>query len=72
MAVELAHVAIIVGLLSIEVMEDMLGDVIVHYGDDIIEHKLVFLYDDTQKDFFRIVSNELYNNIRKQYRFFKN
>ena len=32
---------------------------------DIITHKLVFLSDDTQKDFFRIVSNELYNNIRK-------
>ena len=41
MAVELAHVAIIVGLLSIEVMEDMLRDVIVHYGDDIIEPKLI-------------------------------
>ena len=41
MAVEFAHVAIIVGLLSIEVMEDMLSDVIVHYGDDIIEPKLI-------------------------------
>ena len=41
MAVEFAHVAIIVGLLSIEVMEDMLRDVIVHYGDDIIEPKLI-------------------------------
>ena len=27
--------------------------------------KLIFINDDTQKDFFRIVSNELYNNIRK-------
>lgn len=33
--------------------------------NDITTHKLVFLSDDTQKDFFRIVSNELYNNIRK-------
>lgn len=32
---------------------------------DIISHKLVFVSDDTQKEFFRIVSNELYNNIRK-------
>ena len=32
---------------------------------NIVAHKLVFLSDDTQKDFFRIVSNELYNNIRK-------
>ena len=32
---------------------------------DIISHQLIFLSDDTQKDFFRIVSNELYNNIRK-------
>ena len=32
---------------------------------DIISHKLVFVSNDTQKDFFRIVSNELYNNIRK-------
>lgn len=27
--------------------------------------KLIFFNDETQKDFFRIVSNELYNNIRK-------
>ena len=32
---------------------------------DIRSHKVVFLSDDTQKEFFRIVSNELYNNIRK-------
>ena len=32
---------------------------------DVTTHKLVFLSDDTQKDFFRIVSSELYNNIRK-------
>ena len=35
------------------------------YSTDEITTKLVFLNDDTQKDFFRIVSNELYNNIRK-------
>ena len=35
---------------------------------DITTHKLVFLSDDTQRDFFRIVSNELYNNIRKHER----
>lgn len=35
---------------------------------NIVSHKLVFLSDDTKKDFFRIVSNELYNNIRKHER----
>ena len=35
------------------------------YSTDETTTKLVFLNDDTQKDFFRIVSNELYNNIRK-------
>ena len=35
------------------------------YSADEITTKLVFFSDDTQKDFFRIVSNELYNNIRK-------
>ena len=35
------------------------------YSTDEITTKLVFFSDDTQKDFFRIVSNELYNNIRK-------
>ena len=35
------------------------------YSTDEIITKLVFINDDTQKDFFRIVSNELYNNIRK-------
>lgn len=35
------------------------------YSTDEIITKLVFFDDDTQKDFFRIVSNELYNNIRK-------
>ena len=35
------------------------------YSTDEITTKLVFFNDDTQKDFFRIVSNELYNNIRK-------
>ena len=35
------------------------------YSTDEIITKLVFFSDDTQKDFFRIVSNELYNNIRK-------
>lgn len=35
------------------------------YSTDEFTTKLVFFSDDTQKDFFRIVSNELYNNIRK-------
>ena len=35
------------------------------YSTDETITKLVFLSDETQKDFFRIVSNELYNNIRK-------
>lgn len=35
------------------------------YSTDEQETKLVFFDDDTQKDFFRIVSNELYSNIRK-------
>ena len=35
------------------------------YSTDEIMTKLVFFNDDTQRDFFRIVSNELYNNIRK-------
>ena len=35
------------------------------YSTDELITKLVFFSDDTQKDFFRIVSNELYNNIRK-------
>lgn len=35
------------------------------YSTDEFITKLVFFSDDTQKDFFRIVSNELYNNIRK-------
>ena len=35
------------------------------YSTDEITTELVFFSDDTQKDFFRIVSNELYNNIRK-------
>ena len=35
------------------------------YSTDEQMTKLVFFNDDTQKDFFRIVSNELYNNIRK-------
>ena len=35
------------------------------YSTDEIITKLVFLNDDIQKEFFRIVSNELYNNIRK-------
>lgn len=35
------------------------------YTTDEVTTKLVFFSDDTQKDFFRIVSNELYNNIRK-------
>lgn len=35
------------------------------YSTDESSIKLVFFNDDTQKDFFRIVSNELYNNIRK-------
>lgn len=35
------------------------------YSTDEVVTKLVFFNDDTQKDFFRIVSNELYNNIRK-------
>lgn len=35
------------------------------YNTDEVITKLVFFSDDTQKDFFRIVSNELYNNIRK-------
>ena len=35
------------------------------YSTDETTTKLVFFNDDTQKDFFRIVSNELYNNIRK-------
>ena len=30
--------------------------------------KILFLNDETQKEFFRIVSNELYNNIRKHER----
>lgn len=35
------------------------------YSTDETMTKLVFFNDDIQKDFFRIVSNELYNNIRK-------
>lgn len=35
------------------------------YSTDDVTTKLVFFNDDTQKEFFRIVSNELYNNIRK-------
>lgn len=35
------------------------------YSTDEPTTKLIFFNDDTQKDFFRIVSNELYNNIRK-------
>lgn len=35
------------------------------YSTDEISAKLVFFNDDTQHEFFRIVSNELYNNIRK-------
>lgn len=35
------------------------------YTTDEITTKLVFFDDDVQRDFFRIVSNELYNNIRK-------
>lgn len=35
------------------------------YSTDEVTTKLVFFNDDTQKAFFRIVSNELYNNIRK-------
>lgn len=35
------------------------------YSTDEQSTKLVFFDDDTQKEFFRIVSNELYNNIRK-------
>ena len=35
------------------------------YSTDETITKLVFFNDDTQREFFRIVSNELYNNIRK-------
>ena len=35
------------------------------YSTDEMTTKLVFFNDDTQREFFRIVSNELYNNIRK-------
>ena len=35
------------------------------YSTDEIITKLVFFDDNTQRDFFRILSNELYNNIRK-------
>ena len=35
------------------------------YSTDETMTKLVFFDDDIQRDFFRIVSNELYNNIRK-------
>lgn len=35
------------------------------YSTDETITKLVFFNDDTQRKFFRIVSNELYNNIRK-------
>ena len=35
------------------------------YSTDETTTKLVFFNDDAQRDFFRIVSNELYNNIRK-------
>lgn len=38
------------------------------YSTDEPTTKLVFFDDDTQKEFFRIVSNELYNNIRKHER----
>ena len=38
------------------------------YSTDEPTTKLVFFNDDTQKEFFRIVSNELYNNIRKHER----
>ena len=35
------------------------------YSTDEVITKLVFFDDSTQREFFRIVSNELYNNIRK-------
>ena len=35
------------------------------YSTDEVTTKLVFFDDDIQREFFRIVSNELYNNIRK-------
>ena len=35
------------------------------YSTDEVINKLVFFDDSTQREFFRIVSNELYNNIRK-------
>lgn len=35
------------------------------YSTDEVTTKLVFFDDSTQREFFRIVSNELYNNIRK-------
>lgn len=35
------------------------------YSTDETTTKLIFFNDDTQREFFRIVSNELYNNIRK-------
>ena len=35
------------------------------YSTDEVITKLVFFDDNTQREFFRIVSNELYNNIRK-------
>ena len=35
------------------------------YSTDEYTTKLVFIDDEIQKEFFRIVSNELYNNIRK-------
>lgn len=38
------------------------------YTTDIIESHIVFLDDEVQKGFYRIVSNELYNNIRKHER----
>lgn len=38
------------------------------YSTDEIQAKLVFFDDETNKQFFRIVSNELYNNIRKHER----
>ena len=38
------------------------------YSTDENTTTLVFLNDETQKQFFRIVSNELYNNIRKHER----
>ena len=38
------------------------------YSTDEVQTTLTFLNDETQKQFFRIVSNELYSNIRKHER----